>query len=96
MRMQAATIPWYRAEDYARLKEMFEDSDKLPDTHDQWFEMAERIVHQMSAQGLRVIKVVIDPDTFTEWCLKNNQALNAKGRMAYANRKAYDESLEQN
>ena len=96
MRTQAATIPWYRPEDYARLKEMFEDSDKLPDTHGQWLEMAERVVRQMSDQGLRVIKIVIDPDTFPEWCRENDQALDAKGRMAYANRKAFEAAQELN
>ena len=42
MQIQAAGMAWYKRENYTRLLQIFEDSDKLHDTYDEWLVAAEQ------------------------------------------------------
>jgi len=81
-------IAWYRREDYERLKAMFIDGDNLPDTYDEWLTIANRTYNVMSAGGLVVVKALIDPETFPEWCSANGEKLDRQARSTYAAKKA--------
>lgn len=84
--VRATGIAWYRREDYARLKKMFKDGRKLPDTFDKWLKDAQGIYDKLQSEGAIVEKAYIDPETFPEWCKKNGHQLDAAARMEYANR----------
>jgi hypothetical protein len=83
MQVSATGIAWYKAEDYDRLKAMFTDGWKLPDTYESWQASAQELYGTLTAEGHVVVKAYIDPDTFPEWCRANGKALDAQGRMAY-------------
>jgi len=36
-------IPWYRSEDWDKLRSIFEDTHVLPDTYSQWLSQAQGI-----------------------------------------------------
>ncbi len=83
--VEAVGIAWYRREDYQRLKEMFTDGSKLPDTFDEWFRLARRTYRTLTASGLRVERAYIDPEVFPAWCKANGLKMNAKARTYYGN-----------
>ena len=85
MTPKAMGLVWYRKEDYARLKSIFEDGDKLAVTYEDWLAPAEKFTRLVEAQGIRVIKAEVDPNTFPEWCAANGVDVDANGRSAFAN-----------
>lgn len=81
-------IAWYRRQDYQRLKQMFTDGEKLPDTYGQWLVSAQRIYDTLKLSGQTVEKVLIDPEEFPKWCKANKQKLDTLGRTTYAGESA--------
>lgn len=81
-------MPWHKPEHYLTMRMIFEDGDKLHGTYDEWLAAAEATYKQLSGQGVRVLRVDIDPHDFPEWCRKNRKHFNASARMEYANLEA--------
>lgn len=75
---------WYKKEDWATLKELFVDGDKLPRNYQEWLTRAEEMQKQARAAGDAVIKVYIDPETFPEWCAKKGVAMDSEARSQLA------------
>ena len=73
-------IVWYRAEDYDRLKAMFTDGRKLPDTFESWLESAHNVYDMLTRRGFVIVKAYLDPDTFPGWCRARGMKMNAKAR----------------
>jgi hypothetical protein len=82
-------IAWYRGENYGRLLDIFEDSDNLPATYEEWFVRAEASRKTLEADGARVICVDIDPDKFSKWCTENGRKPNSRARIEFCNAMAY-------
>jgi hypothetical protein len=85
MHVSMTGIAWYRAEDYARLRALFKDGEKLPDTYEAWLTAAQQLYDKLTAQGHAVVKAEIDPVTFAAWCRTRGMEPDAKARMAYGN-----------
>jgi hypothetical protein len=81
-------VIWYRREDYSRVIDMCEDSNRLPVSYDQWLNIAERALKDYEEAGFFVIRAVIDPDTFPEWCYANGLNINSIARIEFTNREA--------
>lgn len=91
----AVGISWYKPEMYASCLDIFDDRNDLPDSFDEWRELAERTEQQFTAQGMRTVRAIIDPATFPRWCSENGfERIDKHARMAYGNAKAL-ETLEQ-
>lgn len=87
----ATGIAWYKPSTYAKCLEIFDDAADLPDSFDSWFPKAQAIEQDLRNQGMEVIRVEIDPDTFPEWCAANGIAkLDKDARMHYGNLKAHE------
>lgn len=89
-------IAWYRRDDYARLLTILEDADKLPRTFDDWLKKAEAHEKKLSTRGMRVMRVIIDPDAFPGWCLANGLNVDAEARRKFVGHKAHEEFLKSN
>lgn len=85
MQVSITGIAWYRAKDYARLRALFKDGGKLSETYEDWLKAAQQLYDKLAAQGQRVVKAEIDPDTFLAWCRTRHIEPDAKARMAYGN-----------
>jgi hypothetical protein len=85
MQVSAAGIAWYRSQDYDRLKTMFPDGWKLPDTFEEWLEIAQILYDKLTADGHLVVKAYIDPNTFPEWCRAKGMEMDADARMDFGN-----------
>jgi|KBSMisStandDraft_5_1062788.scaffolds.fasta_scaffold355960_1 hypothetical protein len=84
MKISAVGVTWYRRDDYSQLLAIFEDAKELPATYDQWLASAEHARKDFEGAGAFVVRAIIDPDTFPEWCLANGHKINAKARIEFA------------
>ena len=83
MQKSVTGIAWYRAEDYDRLKAMFVDGWKLPDTYEDWSKIAQDAYDTLTEGGTPVLKAFIDPDTFPEWCRIRGFKMDTQARLAF-------------
>lgn len=75
---------WYKEEHWETLFEMFDDSHLLPPTYKEWLVRAEEAEQKAKDEGIAVVKVFIDPDTFPEWCEKKGKKMDADARSSLA------------
>lgn len=75
---------WYKEEHYKGLLEIFDDAELLPPTYESWLARAEEMKAVAEAAGDQVLKVFIDPETFTEWCEKKKLTKDANARSQLA------------
>ena len=71
---------WYKKEDWDTLMKIFTDSHLIPQPYEAWLEKAEEMAAKVQAQGDKVVKVYIDPETFPEWCKSKGRETNAEAR----------------
>jgi hypothetical protein len=74
---------WIKEEDYPALLEIFADGNKMPPTWKEWVKMAEEMERGLKAYGHPVLRVHIDPRTFSDWCAANGTSPSAAGRKKF-------------
>ena len=77
-------LPWYRRENWVRLKALFTDGEKLHRTYDEWLAAAEQGCQAVELDGHRAIRIDIDPDTFAQWCKAKGFQPDAEARRKFA------------
>lgn len=88
-----AGIGWYTRENYPQCLALFDDANSLPATFDDWLAKAEKAEADLRRQGLRVVRVDIDPQTFPAWCKANGfSRLDTRARAQYGSLKAAEQS----
>jgi hypothetical protein len=75
--------PWYRREDYERIRGMMDDIDNFPETFDEWNDLAESQLADFVAQGMPVEKVIVDPDRFAAFCAQAKIKPDYQARVQY-------------
>jgi hypothetical protein len=77
--------PWYRREEYALMREIIDDHDKLPLTFDQWEKEAESQRAAKKRDGVNVVPVFISPDEFLTFCKEKHISCNSENCAQFAN-----------
>jgi hypothetical protein len=77
-------LPWYRREDYSRLREMMSDRHNLAPTYDQWLAAAENNESVGRQAGLEIVRVMIEPEAFARWCAEKGMEPGSAARTGYA------------
>lgn len=77
-------MPWFRREDFPRIKSLMEDGQRLHRTWEEWHAAAQKGEQSLQAQGHVVHRAVLLPDEFVAWCAARGIGLNAKSRMHFA------------
>lgn len=77
-------MSWYKEHDYQRLRDIFDDGDKLPPTYAKWLQNAQYGFDELTSKGHIVIKAYIDPESFTGWCVKQGYRIDSKARNQFA------------
>lgn len=68
---------------------IFDDPGYYPITFDEWFGQAQNSEKELLRRCSKVIRVVIDPNTFPAWCAANGfDAVDAKARNHFVHLKA--------
>jgi len=87
----AVGISWFRPETYDACMSIFSDANDLPDTYEDWLIRAKQAEEQVTRQGMKVVRVDIDPETFPKWCAANGYAnIDKHARMFFGNAKALE------
>jgi len=55
---------WFRREDYQRIRQIMDDSDKFPPEFDAWETRAKGQMEEAKRHGLVITPVILDPDEF--------------------------------
>jgi hypothetical protein len=77
-------LPWYREEDWTRLKAVFIDGDKLHDTFREWLREAGKLERKLQNEGHLVERIPIDPEDFRSWCIIRGRGTDANARVEFA------------
>lgn len=83
--IQIAGIPWYRREQYERVRREMTDGGKLHASFDDWLRAAEQTEQQLKRRGITTVRAHIDMDQFVAWCRERGLNVDASGRNTYAN-----------
>ena len=73
-------IAWYRRDQWARLRELAADADRLEEAYDDWLAGAQKTIVQMTAAGVRVRRVDIELDELVRWCRHEGRPLDSAAR----------------
>jgi hypothetical protein len=73
-------IAWYRREDYEQIVGLMEDGDQFPPTYSDWLRHADQVVVVEESLGSQVIRVPIDPKSFSSWCATAKCRRDAEAR----------------
>jgi len=78
-------LAWYQREDYPRILQIMKDASTMPQTYDRWLEKETARERLAVHSDKTVVKALINPETFPDWCRINGVKADAKGRMRFAN-----------
>jgi hypothetical protein len=75
--------PWYRLEDYPRIREIMDDGDKMPKSFGEWVRAVNRQHAEAEAHGVITMKVILDPDKFVAFCKERHFPRGSGERTAF-------------
>ena len=79
-------MAWYRREQWALLRAIAADADKLEQTYDEWLAFASGKLRKLEASGLRVHKIDVEIGALRRWCGSEGRAVDGEARAEYARR----------
>ena len=85
---------WFRREDYERIREIMEDSDRLPPSFDERELLAKSRVAKAKRDGIILKPVMLDPDTFVAFCKARKIRRNGEARAKFAVDRGVAESMQ--
>jgi hypothetical protein len=74
---------WIKEEDYPALLKLFDDGQKMPATWKEWLKIAEEMEQGLKAYGHVVMRVNIEPNTFSDWCATHGTSPGREGRKRF-------------
>lgn len=90
--MSNASIPimvlgmtWYEEQDFQEIKRLMADGHTLHRTYAEWFHAASIGEKQQIAAGRHVVRAVIKPAEFKQWCQERGLNLDSNARTAFGN-----------
>jgi hypothetical protein len=76
----AVGVYWITEGDYPALLSIFDDGNRMPRTWKEWLRIAQEMERGLKAYGHAVMRVHIDPNTFSDWCVNHGTTPGAEGR----------------
>lgn len=76
--------PWFRREDYDRIREIMDDGDKLPARFNEWEKLAKAQKTGLARRGVVIEPVVIDPEEFIAFCDAQKLPRGGEARSKFA------------
>ena len=77
-------MAWYAEDQWALLRQVSVDSDKLEPTHAEWLKGAEARYDELKKKGVKVDKVTVDVNDLTAWCREMGRPVDNESRALYA------------
>jgi hypothetical protein len=91
----AVGVYWINEGDYPALLRIFDDGNKMPRTWKEWLRIAEEMERGLAAYGHVVLRVRIDPETFSDWCTTQGAKSSSEGRKKFIAAAVYERYGEQ-
>jgi len=77
-------IAWYRRDQWARLRELSADADKLAESHEDWLAGAQKTMVEMAVAGMHARRGDVDLDELVRWCRHKGRPHDSAARAAFA------------
>ncbi len=77
-------VAWYSAAEWAQLRAIAPDADKLEATYDEWVAVAEKGLRDLRSAGLAPERVPVRLDLLRAWCDARGRRPDAAARAEYA------------
>ncbi len=84
IRPRCVGLPWYASKHYEALRANLADGAKLPPNYETWRAATEQLEGEVQRSGVEVIRIAIEPNRFTGWCIRNGYATDGAARAKYA------------
>jgi hypothetical protein len=81
--LPAKGVYWIHEPDYPAVRAMFSDGHKMPPDFADWLRMATEMENGLKAYGHPVMRVIIDPATFPDWCAANGTTPGSEARKRF-------------
>ena len=78
-----AGFAWYRREQWARLRELASDRDKLDNSYDEWLAGAQKALLATALAGVSAKRVDVDVDALFRWCQAEGRSVDSAARAAF-------------
>ncbi len=85
MRVSVIGMAWYLEEDFEEIKRLMSDGHTLHRTYAEWLKAATTGEEHQRRAGCTVVRAIIRPAEFKQWCQSRGLNLDSKARMAFAN-----------
>lgn len=79
-------VAWYRRDQWARLRELAADGDRLEASYEDWLANARRTLVGASIAGVPARRVDVDVEALARWCREEGRPLDAGARAEFAAR----------
>jgi hypothetical protein len=76
--------PWFRREDYDRVREIMEDGNRFPLAFEKWEGTAKAQVEEAARHGVTIKPVILDPDEFLAFCKRKGLKPDNAARATFA------------
>ncbi len=96
MRDEELPFEWFERDDYPRILEVMSDTHRLPRAFEEWEKHALAGVQELEATRYSVVRTVIKPDVFANWCRDNGFQPNAQGRLKYCKQQLRNAAVPSN
>jgi len=77
-------IAWYEPDEWADLRSVAPDADKLEATHSEWLALAEQSVRELRRAGYRPYRIPVKVAALQAWCETLGRHPDASSRAEYA------------
>lgn len=78
-------IAWYKRDHYAEVRLMMADGHVLPEDYGTWLREAQKVATIEEAQGSAIVKALIVPKQFIDWCRATRQKPDVHARTRHVN-----------
>src|SRR3954471_11669579 len=78
-------IAWYRREDYPEIRRVMADAEVLPEDYDAWLRLAQQVATIEEAKGSAIVRALISPEAFADWCLATQRRADVDARTRHVN-----------
>lgn len=85
MHVSVIGMAWYLEEDFEQIKRLMADGHTLHRTYAEWLKAATFGEEQQRRAGGVVVRAIIRPQEFKDWCQSRGLNIDSKARMAFAN-----------
>lgn len=83
--VQVLGMAWYEEQDFQEIKRLMADGHTLHTTYGDWLRSASTLERRFLNEGKHVVRAVIKPTEFKQWCQERRLNLDSNARTAFSN-----------